>query len=122
DADFAVILPKPLAAGDKFTFTTTYTGKDAVANEGNCNSFPIARQNSYPNAVAGAFGEYASYGMTFRIPKDMKIAATGALVSDTIEGKQNVTVWKSESPQTVAGFSFGRFKVEQAKLAKPEYL
>jgi len=122
DADFAVILPKPLAAGDKFTFTTTYTGKDAVANEGNGNYFPIARQNWYPNAVAGAFGEYASYDMTFRIPKDMKIAATGALVSDTIEGKQNVTVWKSESPQTVAGFSFGRFKVEQAKLAKPEYL
>ena len=31
-------------------------------------------------------------------------------------------MWKSETPQTVAGFSFGRFKVEEAKLDKPEYL
>jgi len=119
DADFAVILPKPLAAGDKFTFTTTYSGKDAVSNEGGDNYFPIARQDWYPNNVSAGFGEYASYDMTFRIPKGMKMAATGALVSDTNDGNQNVTVWKSESPQTVAGFSFGKFKVEEAKLTKP---
>ena len=119
DADFAVILPKPLAAGDKFTFTTTYAGKDAVHNEGGGNYFPIARDDWYPNGMGGAFGEYATYDMTFRIPKEMKLAATGALVSDTVDGKQNVSVWKSESPQTVAGFSFGQFKVEEAKLSKP---
>jgi hypothetical protein len=33
-----------------------------------------------------------------------------------------VTTWKSEAPQTVAGFSFGRFKVEETKLDKPEFL
>jgi hypothetical protein len=120
DADFAVILSKPLASGDTFTFTTTYAGKDAVSNEGGDNYFPIARQDWYPNSVAAGFGEYATYDMTFRIPKGMKMAATGALVSDTNEGNQNVTVWKSEVPQTVAGFNFGRFKVEEAKLSKPE--
>jgi hypothetical protein len=52
----------------------------------------------------------------------MKMAATGVLVSESNEGGRNVTVWKSESPQTVAGFSFGRFKEEEAKLTKPEYL
>ena len=119
DADFAVVLPKPLAAGEQFTFTTTYGGKDAVSNEGGDNYFPIARQDWYPNSMSGAFGEYATYDLTFRIPKGMKMAATGALVSDTDEGNQNVTVWKSEAPQTVAGFSFGRFKMEEAKLTKP---
>ena len=118
DADFAVILPKPLAAGDKFSITTVYAGKDAVANTGNGNYFPIAREDWYPN---GFFGEYASYDMTFRIPKGMKTAATGALVSESNEGSQNVSVWKSENPQTVAGFSFGRFKMEEAKLTRPEY-
>ena len=122
DADLAVILPKPLSAGDKYTFTTTYSGKDAVSNEGGDNYFPIARQDWYPNNVSGGLGEYASYDMTFRIPKGMKMAATGALVSDTNDGNQNVTVWKSESPQTVAGFSFGRFKMEEAKLTKPPVL
>jgi hypothetical protein len=120
DADFAVILSKPLAAGEKFSVTTTYSGKEAVSNEGGGNYFPIARHNWYPNSVGSSFGEYASYDMTFHIPKGMKIAATGALLSDSNDGGQNVTVWKSETPQTVAGFSFGRFKVEEAKLTKPE--
>jgi hypothetical protein len=122
DADFAVILPKPLAAGEKYSVTTTYSGKEAVTNEGGGNYFPIARDDWYPNNANGGLGEYASYDMTFRIPKGMKIAATGALVSESNEGGQNVSVWKSETPQTVAGFNFGKFKVEEAKLTKPEML
>lgn len=122
DADFAVILPKPLAAGERYTLTTEYEGKEAVTNEGSGNYFPVARMNWYPNNPGGSFGEYASYDMTFRIPKGMQIAATGVRVSESTEGGQDVTVWKSESPQTVAGFSFGRFKMEESKLDKPEYL
>lgn len=122
DADFAVILPKPLAAGEKLSVTTTYGGKEAVSNEGGGNYFPnpAARESWYPNNVAASLGEYASYDMNFRIPKGMKIAATGMLVSEGNEGGQNVSVWKSESPQTTAGFNYGRFKVEEAKLTKPE--
>src|SRR6266581_8170087 len=120
DADFAVILAKPLAAGEEFSVTTTYSGKEAVSNEGGGNYFPIARDDWYPNNANFTLGEYASYDMTFRIPKGMKIAATGARVSESNDGGQNVSVWKSETPQTVAGFSFGRFKVEEAKLTKPE--
>jgi Peptidase family M1 domain len=122
DGNFAVILPKPLSANEKLTLTTTYGGKEAVSNEGGGNYFPVARENWYPNDPDASFGEYALYDMTLRIPKGMKMAATGVLVSESNEGGQNVTVWKSENPQTVAGFSFGRFKEEQAKLTKPEYL
>jgi aminopeptidase N len=82
----------------------------------------VARDNWYPNNPGGSLGEYATYDMTFRIPKGMQMAATGVRVSESNEGGQNVTVWKSEAPQTVAGFSFGRFKMEEAKLDKPEYL
>jgi hypothetical protein len=122
DPDFAVILPKALIAGEKFSITTSYSGKDAVTNEGGGNYFPVARHNWYPNSTNSGLGEYASYDMTFRIPKGMKIAATGAMVSEANEGGQNVSVWKSETPQTVAGFSIGRFKVEEAKLTKPPVL
>lgn len=120
DADFAVILPKPLAAGERFSITTSYSGKEAVTNEGGGNYYPVARHNWYPNTTTSALGEYATYDMTFRIPKGMKMAATGARVSDSNDGGQNVSVWKSETPQTVAGFNFGRFKVEEATLKKPE--
>ena len=122
DADFAVILPKALAAGEKYTLTTTYSGKEAVRNEGNGNYMPIARSTWYPNNPNGGLGEYTAYDMTFHIPKGMKMAATGDMVSENNDGGQNVTVWKSEVPQTVAGFNFGKFKVEEAKLTKPEYL
>jgi len=121
DADFAVILPKALSAGEKVSITTNYAGKEAVSNEGGGNYFPVARDDWYPNMANGGLGEYTPYDMTFRIPKGMTMAATGIRLSDTNDGGQNVTVWKSESPQTVAGFSFGRFKTEQAKISNPEY-
>src|SRR5882672_2037151 len=121
DADFAVVLPKALAAGDKYTITTTYNGKDAISNEGNGNYFPIAREDWYPNNATSGLGEYTAYDMTFRIPKGMKIAATGSLISESNDGGQDVTVWKSEVPQTVAGFNLGRFKVEEVKMTQPEY-
>jgi peptidase M1-like protein len=121
DGNFAVILPKALAAGETYSITTVYGGKEAVSNEGGGNYFPLARENWYPNDSGSQFGEYTSYDMTFRIPKGMRMAATGVLVSENNEGGQNVTVWKSETPQTVAGFSFGKFKEEEVKLTKPEY-
>src|SRR5438128_9936512 len=68
-----------------------------------------------------SLGEYASYDRTFRIPKKMKIAATGALVSEQNEGGESVSVWKS-GRQPVAGFNFGKFKMQEVKLDKPEYL
>jgi len=74
DADFAVILPKPLRQGEKYTILTRYKGKDAVSNEGGGNYFPIARENWYPSQ---GFGQYATYAMTFHIPKGLKIIATG---------------------------------------------
>lgn len=120
DPQFWVVLPKTLAEGDKYTITTVYDGKDAVSSEGGGNYFPVSRQDWFPYAVAGGFGEYTNYDLTFRIPKGMKMAATGNLVSDTTQGDRNVTVWKSEVPLAVAGFNFGRFKVVEAKLQKPE--
>jgi hypothetical protein len=119
DADFFVILPKVLGPGEKYTITASYSGKDAVSNEGGGNYFPIAREDWYPSNTNN---EYTTYDMTFKIPKGMKIAATGAQVSESNDGGHNVTVWKSEAPQTFAGFNFGKFKVEEAKLTKPEYL
>jgi hypothetical protein len=82
DADFSVILPRALAAGEKYTITTKYDGKEAVSNEGDGNYYPVARENWYPNNAGSSLGEYSSYDMTFRIPKGMTVAATGTLISE----------------------------------------
>lgn len=121
DADFSVILPKPLSAGEKATIVTTYAGKGAVANSGGGNYYPIARENWYPNEIGNALSDYTSFDMTFHIPKGMKIAATGTPVSDKQEGKEDISVWKSEVPQTLAGFNFGQFKMQEAKLPGSDF-
>jgi len=83
DAEYSVILPKPLAAGEHYSVTTEYEGKEAVLSEGGGNYFAVARMNWYPNNRASSFGEYATYDMTFHIPKGMQIAATGVRVSES---------------------------------------
>jgi hypothetical protein len=122
DFQFFVVLPKSLSAGEKFVITTVYGGKDAVSEEGAGNYYPIARENWYPAGSQALMGEFATYDMTFHVPHGLQMAATGALVSSSHDGPQEITVWKSEAPQTVAGFSFGRFKLNEAKLEKPQYL
>ncbi len=124
DSQFFVVLPAPLPKGSEYTITTNYSGKEAISNEGGGNYFPNpgARDSWYPNSFS-PLGEYSTYDMGFRIPKGMKIAAAAAnLVSEDNTGGQNITQWKSEGAQTVAGFNFGRFKMQEAKLTNPEYL
>jgi Peptidase family M1 domain len=122
DPDFFVILPKPLTPGEKYTMTTTYDGKDAIMHKGTGNYYPVARGNWYPANRGAGLGDYSNFDMTFRIPKGMKMAASGSLLSEKEEAGKNVTVWKSDIPQPVAGFQFGRMKVEEAKLTSPDFV
>src|SRR5262249_9546205 len=119
DADFAVVLPRELKKGEEYTITTKYGGKDAISNEGGGNYYPISRETWYPSQ---GFGAYATYDMTFRIPKRMTMVATGRLVSKADEGDETVTVWTTDVPQAVAGFNFGNFKREEGKPLKQPYL
>lgn len=122
DADFYVILPKALAQGEKFTMTTTYEGKGAVQNTGSGNYYPVARDDWYPASANADLGDYAQFHMIFRIPKGMKMAATGSLISDKNEDGHDVTEWQSDVPQPLAGFQFGRMKEQDAKLTSPNFL
>ena len=99
DANFSVILPKALARGDTYTVTTTYDGKEAVINEGGGNYYPVARENWYPNNANSSLGEYTAYDMIFRVPKGMKIAATGQLISEKVDSGDSLSVWRSTPPR-----------------------
>jgi hypothetical protein len=109
-----VILPKALNSGDSITIRTLYEGKDAVSNQGGGNYFPIARENWYPT---DCFGQYATYELTFRVPRNMTMVATGTLVSENKEADHSVSVWKGETPMAVAGFNFGDFKRAEARVS-----
>ena len=118
DADYWVILPKALAKGEKLSIRTIYEGKDAVVNEGGGNYNPVARKNWFPNTH---FGRYATYDMRFSAPHKVQLIANGDLVNSKTEGDQEVTVWKADIPQSVAGFNLGVFKKMDAKIEKGGY-
>jgi hypothetical protein len=119
DPDFAVILPQELKKGETFTITTKYGGKDAISNEGSGNYYPIARDDWYPSQ---GFGSYATYDMTFHVPKGMTVVGTGRLVKNIDEGSETISQWTSDVPQAVAGFNFGRFKRDEGKPLKGNYV
>jgi hypothetical protein len=119
DADFAVILPRELKKGESYAITTKYGGKDAVRSEGSGNYYPIARDDWYPSQ---GFGAYATYEMTFRVPKGMTMVATGKPVKSVDEGGETISQWKTDVPQGVAGFNFGRFKRDEGKPIKQPYV
>lgn len=115
DSQYLVILPKPAKKGEQIIVTSTYSGKDAVLRTGDGNYYPVARDNWYPNTP---FGDFATYQFTFSVPKNLTMAATGTLVSQRLEGNQNITEWRSDVPLSLAGFNFGDFKSETVKLEK----
>ena len=117
DADLAVLLSKPLAAGQNIQITTKYSGKDAVMDEGGGNYFLLAREDWFPN-MRGDFGNYAQYYMTFHTPKEIQVVATGNRVSDKEDGKQRLAIWQSLAPMPVAGFNLGSFKIDQSERNK----
>ena len=116
DADLWIVLPRPLAKGERFTVQTTYRGKDAVTAEGNDNFYPVARSNWYPNNVG--IKDYATYDMTFRVHKRMRLVATGDFVEETVEGDRSVSKWKTDYPLSVAGFNLGLFKRDEGKAGE----
>jgi hypothetical protein len=118
DPDFAVVLARPLKLGETCVLTTGYSGKEAVEDEGGGNYYPAgpARDRWYPNLPEGGLGGYATYDMTFRVPKGLQLIATGQLVRSVDEGGQAVTHWVTDVPIEVAGFNLGRFKKEEATL------
>jgi Peptidase family M1 domain len=109
DADFAVVLRKPLVPGETFRITTKYAGKDALLSMGSGNYYLRAREDWYPNVVGG-LGNYAQYQMTFHTPKMVQVVATGNRVSEKEEGGTRTSVWQTLAPIAVAGFNVGEFK------------
>ena len=113
DADFGVILPKPLDAGQTFQLTVQYEGSEAIRDSGGGNFILIPRSTWYPGNANTLFAEdRATFDMTFRFPKNAMFVGTGApSAPDSREGDLAVAKWSSgQTELAVAGFNYGRFK------------
>ena len=117
DSDFGVILPAAAKKGDTLRLLTVYGGNDALRAEGQETYYlmPGARESWYPSGQ-GELGDFASYHMTFHIPKNLQIVATGKQVTRTPEDAGTVKeVWETGVPIAVAGFNLGDFKTQGVK-------
>lgn len=115
DADFGVVLSKPLKTGEAISLKIEYSGKDVVMNEGGANYYPVARESWYPNASHG-LGDYATYSMTFHVPKGLQLIATGTKTSETTDAKITTSEWNTNVPLAVVGFNLGRFIMKEATV------
>ena len=117
DADFWVILPKPLTHGEMHSWKLTYAGDGVVRKAGGGNYFVGERDRWYPKLdVPGeSFNDRSMYHMRFRNPKDLILVATGKPVSQEKDGKPAVSEWETEVPYTVVGFNYGDYKTKTQK-------
>jgi hypothetical protein len=116
DPDFGVLLPAAAKKGDTLRLLTVYNGSDALRADGNETYYlmPGARERWYPSGEG--MGDFASFHMTFHIPKNLQIVATGKQMSLTSEsGGVMKAVWETDAPIAVAGFNLGDFKTLGSK-------
>ena len=108
DGDAAVVLPEPPAKGATALLRLTYQGDEVLVDAGEKNFVVGARESWYPNL--GVFSDSATFELAYKIPLGNEIVSVGRQVESRAEGKQTVTVWKTDHPVQVAGFNYGKFK------------
>ncbi|MCS6805697.1 MAG: carboxypeptidase regulatory-like domain-containing protein [Acidobacteriota bacterium] len=109
---FGVVYPEALTQR-AYTLTIEYRGPEAVQDSGGGNYIlnPACRDTWYPNNWQTTFGDRATFDMTFRIPSNLQMVATGKKVREWKDGKYACSQWISEFPLAVAGFNYGDFRV-----------
>ncbi|HZV86652.1 MAG TPA: M1 family aminopeptidase [Candidatus Binatus sp.] len=101
-----VVLPQPSQKGQEFTIRFHYRG-NVIENAGNEVLFVGARESWYPHL--GDQAEFASYDLTMRWPRHLKLVATGAKFDEQIAGDFRVGRWRSDKPLSIAGFNLGEY-------------
>jgi hypothetical protein len=101
-----VVLPQPAQKGQEFTIHFHYRG-GVIENAGNEVLYVGARESWYPHL--GDQADFASYEMTMRWPRHLKLVATGAKIDEQIAGDLRVGHWRSEKPLSIAGFNLGEY-------------
>ena len=114
-SDLAVVFPKPLTRGTRI-LEFEYSGDKAIAREGTGN-YTLVGKDGTPFPV-----DRATYDMSFRIPKDLVMVATGEPQGSSEQGNQTVSRWTSDVPLAVAGFNFGLFKKSEVRDTKLGYV
>lgn len=107
---FLLILPEPLEAGSVHRLEFELEGR-VIRRAGNGVYYVAARTNWYPSRGY----HYTKFDLTFRVPKDLRVAATGDLAEERIEGDTRISRFRTSAPVRLAGFNIGNFEEAEAR-------
>src|SRR5271170_4095617 len=101
-----VVLPQPSQKGQEYTIHFHYRG-NVIEDAGNGVLFVGARESWYPHL--GDQADFASYNLTMRWPRHLKLVATGSKIDEQISGDVRTGHWRSDKPLSIAGFNLGEY-------------
>lgn len=107
---FLVVLQSVLAGGSVHEIEFEYEGK-LIRPAGNNVFFVAARTNWYPSRGY----RFTSFDMTFRVPKTLRVVATGDVTSEREEGEWRVSNHRTTVPVRLAGFNIGDYENVEVK-------
>ncbi|HVP51942.1 MAG TPA: M1 family aminopeptidase [Terriglobales bacterium] len=109
----AVVLPRPLQAGEKSQLRFNYSGS-VMSEAGGGLMYVGARGIWYPN-LGPAMSDFE---LEFRYPAGWTLVATGKRTSLETVGAEQISRWVSERPIPLAGFNLGKYKTARARAAE----
>ena len=113
DGDAAVVFPEPLPKGSTVLLRIAYKGDEVLYNVGGKSFVVGARESWYPNL--GIFSDTANFDLVYRIPAGLEVVSVGRQIEERTEGKQRISVWRTDQPVQVAGFNYGKFAKHERK-------
>ncbi|HVR97965.1 MAG TPA: M1 family aminopeptidase [Thermoanaerobaculia bacterium] len=113
DGDAAVVFPEPLPKRATVRLRLAYKGDEVLQNVGIKTYVVTARESWYPNL--GIFSDTAKFELIYRIPANLEVVSVGRKVEERTEGKQRISVWRTDNPIQVAGFNYGKFERHERK-------
>jgi hypothetical protein len=110
----AIVMPRPLQAGETFKLEFEYGG-EVLAEAGGGLFYVGAHGTWYPNRGM----EMADFDLTFTYPQGWTLVATGkpsqAAPDSSTKPDVQTSRWISDRPIPVAGFNLGRYKEAETR-------
>lgn len=102
---FLVILAQQLEAGSSHEIEFVHSGK-VIRPAGNNVFYVAARTNWFPSHGFG----FTNFDVTFRVPKDLRVVATGDIGEEKEEGEFRIVRRRTSAPVRLAGFNIGAYE------------
>jgi len=107
---FLLVLPQPLQPGAAHRIEFELSG-NVIRRAGNGVFYVGARTNWYPSRGF----HFTRFDLTFRVPKDLRVAATGDQEEEAVEGDTRIVRFRTSAPVRLAGFNIGNFESASAE-------